>query len=224
MYIQITDHCNMSCAHCLFSCSSSKRGTFMHKDTFLRVLKFAEERGMYITLGGGEPTLHPKFWEFLGLALAGDFEEGGIWMATNGSVTKAALALAKLAKSGAIGCALSQDEWHDPIDPVVVSAFKDLEVRNVSGRVVNKGAAFDNGIADRDGCGCNDTFVNPNGEVYMCGCPDSLKLGGLEVLQNDALFKRLREVGEDTDDCGGNLTDAQRDYILGLVSELEHAA
>lgn len=224
MYIQITTACNMSCAHCAFSCSSQKRGTFMHKDIYLRVLKFCEGTGDFVTIGGGEPTLHPKFWEFLGLALAANLDEGMIWMATNGSVKKTALALAKLAKSGVIGCALSQDYWHDPIDHEVIQAFQDLEIRDVSEHIIDKGAARENELGGKPGCACPDVHVKPNGDVYMCGCPDSLKLGGLEVLEDYALFERVREVGEDTGECGDELTDAQRNYILGLTDVLEEAA
>lgn len=222
MYIQITTHCNMSCAHCIFSCSASKRGDFMTKDTFLKALRHCEDTGAYVTIGGGEPTLHPKFWEFLGYALAADLE--GIWMATNGSVKRTAKALAKLAKSGVLGCALSQDEWHDPIDPEVIEIFQDLEIRNVSEHIINKGAALENGVGTEDGCGCPDVQVKPDGSVHMCGCPDSLRLGGIEVLEDYALFDRLREVSEETDECGANLNETQRAYILGEIASLDEAA
>ncbi len=60
MYIQITTRCNMSCEHCCYSCTHE--GEDMSLETFRNCLGFDE----YNTLGGGEPTIHPLFWQFLG--------------------------------------------------------------------------------------------------------------------------------------------------------------
>jgi len=46
MYIQITDHCNMSCGHCGFSCSSRKKN-FMPVEIFKKALSFADS---YVTV------------------------------------------------------------------------------------------------------------------------------------------------------------------------------
>ena len=62
MYIQITDHCNMTCAHCCYSCSPRKRN-FMSKDVFVKALDLCDLDD--ISIGGGEPTLHPLFWDFI---------------------------------------------------------------------------------------------------------------------------------------------------------------
>ena len=157
-------------------------------------------------LGGGEPTLHPNFWEFLGLAI-GNAEY--VWLATNGSMTDTAIALAKLAKKGVIGCALSQDPWHDPINPKVINAFSEghplkgregwikmdergndaREIRNVSSNK-EKMASFrdpeDGGLPDI--CPCEDLFIKPNGDIHLCGCSDSPKIGtvfdGIELPEN----------------------------------------
>ena len=79
MYIQITTRCNMECEHCCMSATA--KGEDMSIGTFKNALEYDE----YITIGGGEPTLHPKFWEMMGLALGfGEY----VWLATNGSITK----------------------------------------------------------------------------------------------------------------------------------------
>ena len=71
--------------------------------TFRAALELAEQRGDSITFGGGEPTIHPQFWEFFGLAIGRFHDEPGIYMVTNGKKTETALALAALAKGGKIG-------------------------------------------------------------------------------------------------------------------------
>jgi len=97
MYIQITTRCNMHCAHCGMSCTA--QGEDMSLQTFRQALEYSEDT---VAIGGGEPTIHPLFWQ---------------------KMTETALALAGLAKRGIIGCDLSQDDYHEPVDPRVVEAF-----------------------------------------------------------------------------------------------------
>lgn len=188
MYIQITTRCNMSCAHCCFNCTN--KGIDMPESIFLKALKLCEDD--YITIGGGEPTIHPKFWNYLINAIV-DCE--GVWLATNGSQTKTALKLASLAKKGIIGCALSQDDFHDNIDNEVIQAFTknnnlntwhnndhtdDREIRNLSENIFKAGRALENEIWNREGCVCNDRIIKPDGSIYLCGCSDSIKIGDVD--------------------------------------------
>jgi len=58
---QITDRCNLRCRHCYI-------GEGLHQDLpvekILRVSKeFEEIQGLRLLLSGGEPLLHPHFWE-----------------------------------------------------------------------------------------------------------------------------------------------------------------
>ena len=69
----------------------------MDFDTFKKCLEWGED---YISLGGGEPTIHPDFEKFLLTAIS---ECEYVWLATNGKHTRRALLLAKLARSGVIG-------------------------------------------------------------------------------------------------------------------------
>lgn len=158
----------MKCAHCGMSCT--KKGEDMSIETFRNALKNGDE---HIAIGGGEPTLHPQFWQILGESIAA---AEYVWMATNGSITPIAMALAGLAKKGVLGVALSLDEFHDPIDPKVVEAFQrpkgksilddNREIRNVSGFLVKSGRCKDG----RVGCICSEMVVKPNGDVRGCGC------------------------------------------------------
>jgi len=187
MYIRLTSRCNMTCAHCAFSCTS--HGQDMTRETYKAALKLSTDYGSYITLGGGEPTMHPLFWEFLGLALATSDVEG-LYIVTNGKITDIAIALAKLARAGILGAALSQDEYHDRIDPEVIAAFtKDKWANTIYGYVprtdsdsrdnrsisspnsiINAGRAKKNGFGNLDECFCDDLLVEPDGRLWWCGC------------------------------------------------------
>jgi len=165
----------------------------MDEKTFLAAVKFAADRGEYVAIGGGEPTIHPKFWQFLGIAL-GECEY--VWLATNGKETRTALALAGLAKgSERLSVALSQDDWHEPINPIVVDAFRKagLELRNVgkNDSPMAQGRAKTWG---REGCVCSTMIVRPDGAIKPCGCTSSpvigdvfnhIRLGYLNILESD---------------------------------------
>lgn len=91
MYLQITTKCNMSCGHCCFSCG--KYGRHMKWDTFLDALHFIEDRDSVISIGGGEPTLHPRFFDILKTCLQ-NFD--AVWLAINGSQTNTMFRLANI--------------------------------------------------------------------------------------------------------------------------------
>ncbi len=84
MYLQITTKCNMSCAHCCYSCTM--RGKHAEYNTVIDMILFARDSTDCIAIGGGEPTLHPRFFDILEHCLE-DFDS--VWVATNGSQTKA---------------------------------------------------------------------------------------------------------------------------------------
>ena len=185
MYIQITTRCNMECDHCCYSCVKDK-GDDMTPDTFKAALELCEEYGQTLSIGGGEPTVHPNFWEFMGMAVFAEIEEGCLWLATNGKRTKDALKLASLARRGVIACDLSQDDYHEGIDQAVIDAFPDTRsnrsdndyrgVRNV-GRdhkgkwrppfAVGRGKNISGAV---EGCVCEDILVKPDGRIYRCAC------------------------------------------------------
>ena len=183
MYLQITTVCNMTCKHCCFSCG--KNGRHMSVGTAKKALEMFE--GDYVAIGGGEPTLHPHFWEIVGIAL-GQAED--VWLATNGSMTETALSLARLARKGVLGVDLSRDAWHDEIDLSVVNAFNDFprpsygreaqhDHRNI--RTVSAERVIKMGRADwgKEGCVCKDYFVVPSGRIHQCGCRGSTVIGNV---------------------------------------------
>lgn len=80
-YLQITTRCNMSCIHCCFDCSNI--GIDIDTNFAIKVLEYLKSTNYYrITIGGGEPTLHPDFLYIVGYALKNEFQVGII---TNGT-------------------------------------------------------------------------------------------------------------------------------------------
>jgi MoaA/NifB/PqqE/SkfB family radical SAM enzyme len=146
----------------------------------------------------------------LGYALGAAVDH--VWLATNGKKTDTAIKLARMAQKGIIGCRLSQTQFHDPIDDRVIHAFQDdrgsrfdpdnRDHREVAGYIqpenlVPKGRYAGNEGSDH--CGCDgDAFVRPDGEVYQCGCPDSIHVGnvfdGFESRGPDGDWVCFREV------------------------------
>lgn len=194
----------MKCAHCAFSCGPKKKN-FMELRVFEAALKLAGSYGETVVIGGGEPTLHPEFWLFLGLAL-GESNVENVWMATNGSQTKTAIALAGLAAgSDRLGVALSRDAYHERIDEAVSEAFarNQLEFRDVTYKVVRAGRAKRTQVWQREGCPCEEIFVDPGGYIYSCGCK-RLKIGNVVFglyPTGEALYSSGHEHGVNPGEC-----------------------
>ena len=202
MYIQITNRCNMTCAHCCYDCKAE--GQDMSLTTFRQALNLCSDHGLAPFIGGGEPTLHPKFDTILleTMAVYASHGFGVASIITNGSIKKKALMLAELTHAGLLSASLSQDEYHDPIDPEVVEAFKRC------GRPTSGGgntAFWDtSGQSSRDPfphgravqllglddpeeleearehqsvCPCSSWMVRPDGRIFQCGCNDAPQIG-----------------------------------------------
>ncbi len=204
-YLQITTRCNMQCAHCCYSCSPHK-GEHMRWDVVCDAIAFARDMDSeVISIGGGEPTLHPRFFDILRIALQ-DFHY--VWMATNGSRTKTMWRLARildeddfprrgvseedcifLSDSDQLHIALSQDYFHRSINYKVADYWKSrskgssskYSIRDVPSSfygVANQGRAKINQLGvDNKHCICNGLFINPKGQLKMCGCKNSPIIG-----------------------------------------------
>ena len=184
MYIQLTTRCNMTCQHCCFACNA--RGRDISESDFKAALRLAKKMDSVVTLGGGEPTLHPMFPQFVQRAIweladvAYDNGIPAVHMVTNGTNTEVSMTLSRLAQSGIISCALSLDHYHDRdmVDERVQRAFDrpkrdrysnqdDHDYRSINGPQHQLVQA---GRAGQGECACGDIFVAPTGNVFPCGC------------------------------------------------------
>ena len=87
--IHLNEHCNWKCVHCYRI--DLPRTNEMAGSEWMRLLdEIAAEGGIYLTISGGEPTLHPDFWEILSHAARHKFQ---ITLFTNGTRIDAAAAL-----------------------------------------------------------------------------------------------------------------------------------
>lgn len=193
----------MRCSHCCFAATG--KGDHMSREVYMAALQLADNYGEYITLGGGEPTLHPDFFDYLDKAV--EFHRRGLiedapFVVTNGASKHKAMKLYHRAlKKGDVHVELSQDPWHDPIDPEVVRAFRSQERESGYGRhrssgnrigvrtvktIIPIGRAREN-AADWDmplqpknwtQCACEDLFIDPRGDIWSCGCRHT-KLGNV---------------------------------------------
>jgi len=173
----------MSCDHCVFN--GTNQGTHMPMHVYRQALSLSEMYGNYICLGGGEPTLHPFFEKMLLMAIANSEKGMEPSVITNGSITKRALLIAKLAHQKIIYGKLSLDYYHDPINQRVIDAFTPALLHNTTkyskllphGRA--KSLVSNQEIANRGSsqCPCPDIFIKPDGSIYQCGCEDAPKIG-----------------------------------------------
>lgn len=156
----------------------------MSREIFVLACQLAEEMDVFIDIGGGEPTLHPFFWDFIGIALK---YRSGLYlcMATNGKIIDDATALAQLAERRVLRVDLSLDKYHEPIDYGVVKAFEkpsgsarhNNDYRGI--RDVTFGGTMDPAPFGRAKdwanpkdirCPGNDLAIAPDGMIYACGC------------------------------------------------------
>lgn len=140
----------MLCAHCCYSCTM--KGRHMPWNTFIDAVSFIRNWDDTLSIGGGEPTLHPRFFDILKICLD-NFNY--VWMATNGSKTDIMYRLSNIIdgedyqncecseediasgycqcyekcyensiyQDGKLSVALSQDCFHDEIDERIVNMW-----------------------------------------------------------------------------------------------------
>ncbi|WP_210499649.1 radical SAM protein [Vibrio crassostreae] len=198
MYIQILTECNMSCSHCIMSCARGKKGEYMSRETYARSIELSQHYGDMIVIGGGEPTMHKEFFDFLDFAMWKDIEN--TLVVTNGGFTNKAFKLLDYLDrydSEKLTINLSQDIYHDKIDERVVEAY---ERRNLirtcePEQVIYMGSAVENQIYNPHkavGCNCETLFVKPNGDLKICGCEDAATLGNVNTM-TDSEYDNLMD-------------------------------
>jgi len=177
------------CAHCCYSCN--KNGKHGNLSVVKDAISFARDYDSeVVAIGGGEPTLHPKFFDILDICM-NSFDY--IWMATNGSNRKTMWRLhgilqdcdyenfpeedwdyaPVIANAGKkLTVALSQDYFHDAYNDKVNERIIDLWERMTK----NRGSGYE----IRDVTNSNNGVINvgraKRTQVGMtdkgCVCPD----------------------------------------------------
>jgi len=156
----------------------------MTMDTVRATARFIGAGGYeHFFIGGGEPTLHPKFWDIVDIVKdcnADWAEENGcppVQLVTNGSKTKTVMRLVEMADKDEASVRLSRDQFHlkYPIDPSVIAAFPKhphLSIGSYIHNVVNTGRAQRSVWAanPRPGCDACGPVVTPNGKIWRCAC------------------------------------------------------
>lgn len=232
-YLQITTKCNMDCPHCCYSCTM--RGKHMNWSTVVDAISFIRNNNEdeQITIGGGEPTLHPRFFDILKICLE-DFDY--VWMATNGSQTKTMWRLANIInqcdyesferedycscdedeencycephdliyQENKLTVALSQDYFHSDINETMVDYWEKrarqhrhsgFEIRNVTinpDGIAAQGRAKSTGSGWGEHCVCPDFIIKPNGNIKLCGCEKSPKIGDIWNGISDYWTKKMQ--------------------------------
>lgn len=183
----------MTCKHCAFACIN--KGEDMSFEMFKTIIDrwgdLLRHNREEINIGGGEPTLHPQFWDFIKYAM----KKVKVWLATNGTNIPDFLLLNEMAKKGHIGLTLSLDKYHDRLNPDIIKYFRRgmvrrkkypgwiapkgsgifKEIRTVS--VVKYGGRAKNG---KKVCPCPRLHIKPNGNIYGCGCENATVVGTVE--------------------------------------------
>jgi len=65
LYVAMTNHCNRACPWCS-TCSSPRGRTWLSVENYVAGLP--AEGSFQVQLEGGEPTIHPQFWDFVRIA------------------------------------------------------------------------------------------------------------------------------------------------------------
>jgi organic radical activating enzyme len=207
-YLQITTKCNMTCKHCGYACS--RKGKHMEYHRVLDALKFLSNEMDYemLSIGGGEPTMHPRFFDILKMSL---WHFRYVWMATNGSKTHSMKRLSHILdgeeqtfqeRKGEyydvvimdhedhLTVALSLDYYHSPINGAIESLWKQMskhqgsgyEIRNIfehGNGAVKSGRAEKNMIWEKEDCICSGLFVTIEGNLKPCGCLNAPIIGDI---------------------------------------------
>lgn len=112
--LSLNNYCNLSCNYCYMSAKSVKEGSNLSMEDFnLLLVKMKKSRVLQVALGGGEPTLHPHFPEFLKkLRIEGDIIPN---YTTNGTNLTEMILEASKKYCGAVAVSYSEKRFNETI-------------------------------------------------------------------------------------------------------------
>jgi len=110
MYLQVTNRCNMACRHCMFDCKRQGEDLPVHQVYHATLL--AQQYDHYITIGGGEPTMHPRLIDIIDTIHEAWPQQ--MFMVTNGTCTKRKwFQLLDRVAENMVDLRVSWDPWHN---------------------------------------------------------------------------------------------------------------
>lgn len=224
----------------MMSCERGNKGTNMSHEVFAKAIKLAERYDEFITIGGGEPTIHKHFFDFLDFALRSQSNRKlqGIHVITNGGLTKKALKLLEYSERcdpEDFSCQLSLDDFHSPISDKVENAYRNAGkhfIRSVdASKIIYMGSAKKNNLTTNnktESCHCEDIFITPEGDMKICACEDAEILGNILTMTDEEydgimeLRWKTRDENED-DVCHSTISEEQRAQFKA-ITQTEHVA
>ena len=183
-------------------------GQTMSMKTFRQSLRLFEQLGKinynhHITIGGGEPTLHPQIKTIaLNVSMC---KNSRFVLITNGRLGDIAIRLLHNYNDHII---LSVDKYHEPIDQSIIDIFKKpityehysphkKRYRNVAG--VRNPIRSGRSMEGRRRCACDTLFIKPNGQIKYCGCLNSPIIGHIKeglTYKLTSIIKRQQKTKE----------------------------
>ena len=193
----------------------SKFKQAMSWETFVQAITLTDfNEEVWMTLGGGEPTLHPLFVRFCQHIL--DVTEWKLGIVTNGSRPNKVRWLLKQMEyyrenreEERLHVALSLDDFHDRslVKDWVVSAFRLRGDIREAENILRVGRAKNNPnissiyyydtkpyAVKGDRCWCPSTHIRPNGDVLPCGCDDVPVIGNVKNMEQRDFLSRVAQL------------------------------
>lgn len=136
MLISITEKCRMGCSHCMDD-AKADCNKFMSEEIFRKAIDFNLKYDPTITITGGEPTEHPKFWEFMDIIAEKIAKKGSIALTvttngmnlTNGDIPKIRALREKAGNKGLVSYQVTHVPEYYPIHvDLTLDVFKEPDV------------------------------------------------------------------------------------------------
>lgn len=197
----------------------------MSEHTWRDALYFIADYSELLTIGGGEPTCHPQFFDILKAAIP---KFDSILIVTNGKKTQSVRRLARILleedhdsdevledegnyiyAEGKLSVDISTDSYHEPIDQNLKNYWEHMVMSKVQGFGVRNVASSYNGVSATgrakrtqvgysSHCVCPDHIIAPDGKIKMCGCERSPVIGTVRRGFN-SVYEKLQ--GDQYRDC-----------------------
>ena len=115
--IEVTDHCNLECPICIVDNQYSNHMSLEDYQNVINLLVKHEGKLETITLSGGEPTSHPKFWDLIDIATRPEI--GRVSIVTNGIRLARSKEFCKTLKEKNVYVILQLDGFTDEIQTII---------------------------------------------------------------------------------------------------------